>query len=117
MAHNIPGQLSYLDSCRTWTVVAPGQLSYLDSCRTWTVVTWTVVAWTVVAWTDVGASISRVKEISWLDLYLSENVDDAVALLTEKLTYILDEVAPMRTIQVRTRYAPWLSKRTIQLMK
>ena len=56
MAHNIPGQLSYLDSCRTWTVVAPGQLSYLDSCRTWTVVTWTVVAWTVVAWTDVGAS-------------------------------------------------------------
>ena len=38
MAHKIPGQLSYLDSCCSWTVVAPGQFS-----------TRTVVAWTVVA--------------------------------------------------------------------
>jgi hypothetical protein len=54
----------------------------------------------------------KVRELSWYDLYLCHNLDQAVQLLTTKLTSLLDQVAPVRTIQTRTRYAPWLSKET-----
>ena len=37
-------------------------------------------------------------------------------MLTEDLTRILDEMAPIRTIQMRENYAPWLSPRTCLLM-
>ena len=47
-----------------------------------------------------------VKQVSWLDLYLCNEVDRAVDILTGKLTFILDTLAPMKTYQVRTRYAP-----------
>ena len=43
---------------------------------------------------------------------MSDNVDQAVNLLTQHLTFILDEMAPIKTIQMRTNYAPWLSKQT-----
>ena len=52
------GQLSYLGSCPTWTVVVPGQLS------TWAVVAWAVVAWTVVAWAVVVTPFFSGPEIS-----------------------------------------------------
>ena len=55
--------------------------------------------------------------VNWLDLYLTEDVDQAVRMLSDKLLPILDATAPMKTIQVRTRYAPWLSKKTLQLIK
>ena len=58
-----------------------------------------------------------VKQVSWLELYLCNSVDRAVDILTGKLTFILDTLAPMKTYQVRTRYAPWLSKCTVALMK
>ena len=44
-------------------------------------------------------------------------MDEAVRILSERLLYFLDEVAPMKTTQVRTRYAPWLSKKTIEMIK
>ena len=50
--------------------------------------------------------ISAVKQLSWLDLYLCEDVNVAVRLLSDKLTFILDTMATMRTIQVRKKYAP-----------
>jgi hypothetical protein len=55
--------------------------------------------------------------ISWLDLYLCEDVDTAVSLLSDRLTFILDTMAPMRTVQIRKKYAPWLSNTTLDLMK
>ena len=66
---------------------------------------------------DPKAFVSAVQQLNWLDLYLCDDADVAVRLLSSKITFILDAVAPMRTIQVRTRYAPWLSSTTIQLMK
>ena len=57
------------------------------------------------------------KQITWLDLYLATDVNQAVQLLSEKITLILEPMAPLRTVQVRTSYAPWLSKETITLMK
>ena len=48
---------------------------------------------------------------------MSDDVNEAVALLTKKLTQILDEMAPEKTIQNRLHYAPWLSKETKQKMR
>ena len=61
--------------------------------------------------------LAAIREISWLDLYLTSDVNTAVQLLSDKITFILDVMAPMRTIQVRTKYAPWLSPMTKELMK
>ena len=52
-----------------------------------------------------------------MNLYLCNDVDKAVDILTSKLTFILDTMAPMKTYQVRTRYAPWLSSCTTAMMK
>ena len=61
--------------------------------------------------------VAAIKQVSWLDIYLANDVDTAVEILSNKITFILDTLAPMKTVQVRTKYAPWLSKHTIELMK
>ena len=66
---------------------------------------------------DSQLFVSAVQQIRWLDLYLCEDVDDAVELFTQKITSILDVMAPMKTFQVRTKYAPWLSEETLQIIK
>ena len=58
-----------------------------------------------------------VQELSWWDIYMCEDVEQAADLLTNKLTYILDKLAPVKTFQVRNKYAPWLSDSTKQLIK
>ena len=58
-----------------------------------------------------------VQQLSWWDLYCCDDPDRAADILTSKLTTILDQMAPLRTIQVRTKYAPWLSDSTKQLLK
>ena len=59
----------------------------------------------------------RVRQLGWLEIYLSDNVNEALSLLTSKLTSILDEIAPMRRIQLRQNYNPWISQETLNLMK
>ena len=44
-------------------------------------------------------------------------VDVAVRLLSEKRVAILDQMAPMKTVQIRTNYIPWLSQLTKDLMQ
>ena len=61
--------------------------------------------------------IAAVREISWFELYMCEDPSQAVELLTNKLGKILDAMAPIRTFQVRTRYAAWLSDETKELLK
>jgi hypothetical protein len=61
--------------------------------------------------------LNRVREVSWYNLYMCEDTDMAVRILTEELTRILDVLAPVRTIQMRARYAPWLTKETKLLIK
>ena len=58
------------------------------------------------------AFVEAVMKISWLDVYLCDDVDTAVKLVTDKLNKILDEMAPIKIIQVRTHYAPWMSTET-----
>ena len=66
---------------------------------------------------DKNVFISAVQQLSWLELYLATDVNEAVKILSEKLTFILDTMAPMRTIQVRTKYNPWFSGITLDLIK
>ena len=50
-------------------------------------------------------------------MYLTEDVDVAVHLLSEKLTGILDKMAPLKTIQIRKNYNPFISKETLKMMR
>ena len=58
-----------------------------------------------------------VKQIQWIDLYMCQDVNMAVKLLSSRLTFILDTMAPLRNFQIRKRYVPWLSHDTRFLMR
>ena len=53
--------------------------------------------------------LDAVSNTSWLDVYLCEDLDVAVNLVADKLNSILDIMAPVKIIQVRNKYAPWMS--------
>ena len=61
--------------------------------------------------------VEDVKSLQWFDVYATEDVNEAVQLFTSKLTNILDIHAPVKTIQLRKNYAPWLDEQTKELMK
>ena len=44
-------------------------------------------------------------------------MEKAVQLLTSNINRVLDQFAPVRTVQMRSRYAPWLSSETKAIMK
>jgi uncharacterized membrane protein len=48
---------------------------------------------------------------------MTEDVEVAVNMVTEKLTAILDFMAPVKVIQTRANYAPWLSESTKKKIK
>ena len=59
----------------------------------------------------------EVKNLKWFDVYSESNVDTAVSLLTCKLTAVLDKYAPIKTIQVRPNYAPWINDNVKEAMR
>ena len=58
-----------------------------------------------------------IRKIGWLDVYLSEDVNIALNMFTEKILNILDVMAPLKTFQVRRKHNPWISNDTLQMMK
>ena len=58
-----------------------------------------------------------VKQLSWFDLYMCDSPSEAAEILTSNLSRILDQMAPIKTIQVRKKYVPWLSPATKELIK
>ena len=58
----------------------------------------------------------KISQISWLELYLC-NDEEAVQILTSNLNRVLDQLAPVKTVQMRSKYAPWLSSETKVIMK
>ena len=56
--------------------------------------------------------LEAVKSISWWELYSCDDPEKAANIFTNKLNCVLDEVAPIRKFQVRSKYAPWLSSAT-----
>ena len=65
---------------------------------------------------DKEAFLEEIRGLSWWDVYSCTNVHDAVQLLSDKITTALDKTAPIKTFQTRTKYAPWLSKETENLI-
>ena len=60
---------------------------------------------------------AAVKNIRWYEVYSCQDVDLAVDIFTRKLTEILDRMAPVKTFQVRTKYAAWVSDSTKEKIK
>ena len=48
---------------------------------------------------------------------MCQDPNQAAEMLTKKLTTILDQMAPIKTFQVRVKYAPWMSASTKDLLK
>ena len=61
--------------------------------------------------------IEAVKQISWWDVYSCDSVEIAVNKFTLKINKILDAMAPVKSIQVRNKYAPWISENTKEKIK
>ena len=61
---------------------------------------------------DIAGFKAEIQAIQWYNVYCLTDVNVAVSVLTEKLTTVLDRFAPMRTVQVLAKYAPWLTKAT-----
>ena len=61
--------------------------------------------------------IAAMQKVSLLDVYLCPDASKAASLLTSKITSVLDRMAPMKTVQIRTNYNPWLSQQTKNLMR
>ena len=55
---------------------------------------------------DEEAFRREISAMNWFDVYSANDVNVAVELLTTKLNEALDRHAPVRTIQVRSQYAP-----------
>ena len=65
---------------------------------------------------DPSDFIYAIQQVSWLEIYLCTEVNQAVKLLSTKITAILDRMAPMKTFQIRNNYCPWLSQLTKDIM-
>ena len=66
---------------------------------------------------DEAKFLEKIRGLSWWEVYRSEDVNEAVHLLTLKLNFILDEMAPVKTFQTNSKYCPWLSEETKVMMK
>ena len=66
---------------------------------------------------DENAFISEIRKTSWWQVYSCEDANQAAEIFITKLSQILDKHAPVKTFQTRTKFAPWLSDTTKQLMK
>ena len=66
---------------------------------------------------DSNSFKEAIKNTSWWEVYCCENVEEAVSLMTGKINLILDEMAPIKTIQVHTKFAPWMSENTKSKIK
>ena len=62
------------------------------------------------------AFLEEVDQISWWEVYSCTEVDKAVDIFTQKLTGILDRMAPVKKFQIRTKYAAWVSDSTKKKM-
>ena len=54
--------------------------------------------------------IKEVQKISWWEIYQTENPDVAAQLFSDKICKVLDKFAPIKKIQIRTKFAAWLSE-------
>ena len=51
-----------------------------------------------------------IRKVSWWDIYMCNNVEEAVSEMSHRITSILNVMAPIKSFQVRKNYAPWISE-------
>ena len=61
--------------------------------------------------------LDKIRSTSWWDVYQTVDVNGAVELFTKKINSILDVMAPIKTFQTSSKYCPWLTKETKELIK
>ena len=54
----------------------------------------------------------KLEESNLYEILSCTDVNDATKILVDKISKVLDEMAPIKTIQTRTNYVPWLSEDT-----
>ena len=59
---------------------------------------------------------SKASEIDWTEVLMENNVNVSYSHFEEKIRQLLDEMSPMRKIQVTTRHKSWLSWETRALI-
>ena len=65
----------------------------------------------------VSYFLCDLSKVSWWPVYQCSDIDSAVEIFTDQFLQVLDLHAPMRTIQTRSNYAPWLSENVKKLMQ
>ena len=58
-----------------------------------------------------------IRNTQWFDVYTTNDVNTAVELFTLKFNNVLDNHAPIKTIQLHKNYAPWLNEQTKKIMR
>ena len=66
---------------------------------------------------DAARFLTDLSKISWWRIYSCDDVNEAVKMLSDDLTKLLDEHAPIKVFQVRSKYVPWISLSTKELMR
>ena len=59
----------------------------------------------------------KVADINWTSMYNSTSPSLTYGIFEEHLRTILDDIAPMKTYQLKNNYKPWVQEDTIKLMK
>ena len=60
---------------------------------------------------------SRIRYLNWTDLYNSTSVSASYGIFEQKIRSILDDMAPMRNIQIRNNYKSWVSQEAKTMME
>ena len=66
---------------------------------------------------DKDSFIENLESSDLEEVLACSDVNDATELFVDKISRVLDEMAPIKTIQTRTNYVPWLSEDTKKLQK
>ena len=66
---------------------------------------------------SVNECLDKVRKTVWNDILLETNVDIANSAFEDRLCAIIDSMAPMKVLQIRTKYHSWISESTKTAMK
>ena len=61
---------------------------------------------------DEACFLQSVRNTSWWDVYQADDTNEAVQIFTNKINFILDKMAPIKTFQTTSKFCPWLSEET-----
>ena len=61
---------------------------------------------------DEALFLEKIRNISWWDIYQTTDASEAAQLFTNKITCILDQMAPVKTFQTSSKYCLWLTEET-----